>query len=843
MNSYFKYSLVFIFCFQNYLSFAQSELWGVTSIGGTPNKGCIFKTDINGNNQQVVYEFPYLSPWDAKYTQVVEAPSGKLYFVASHGGTYDGVIMEFDPITGVLDTAYNFQPSPDCRNPYGKMLLASNGKFYGLTYAGGSPSNIEPGGIYEFDPATRTYAFKISLHYTDAYRSYSSFVEEPGTGKLYSTTYYGGNTQKGSIIEYDFNSNTFVTKVFFDGTGTGAFPVGELFRASNGKYYGMTTEGGLNNKGIIYEYDNASNTLTNKMDFDSITNGSRPYGGFVEPVPGILYGLASTGGSLQYGVAFKYNINTSTYTKIHEFDFSVKGYFPYGTLLKATDGFLYGNNYSGPYTYSSGTLFKIDTSNDSLTTIFTFNSKTTGTSSSGSLMQASNGKIYGLTSGGTEYLHGGLYSFDPATSAFSLKCKFYSSPKGSNPTSGLIQGTDGLLYGLANQGGFSNTGAIYSINPFSHDFNTLFSFDLEYGNTTGRWPQGRLCQASNNGKLYGVCSNGGSANNGTIFSFDLTSDYFHMVHECFNNIDGTHPRWNMTEAGNGKLYGVMQASSPLGGVVYEVDPASDNYQQRQDFTAISGMTPNGGLIKTSSGRLFGVSVLVGASDSGAVYEYDYSANTVNRIASFAGGVDGKAPLGSLIEASNGKLYGYAGGGSFNKGIIYECDINAHTINKIYDFDGASNGFDADGSLLESSNGKLYGVTYHGGDSLWGIFFEYDLNTSIFNKKFDFEKVNGAVPIAMKMVEINPTSSVLEIGSSNNFLQVSPSVSTGRFDVHTRGNISFSSLKVTDAAGKEVFKFKAGGISKQLNLSQLSSGIYFIHAVIADGEEVVRIVKE
>ena len=176
------------------------------------------------------------------------------------------------PHIAILDTAYNFPGSPDCRLPYGKMFLASNGKFYGLTYGGGSPTSIEPGGVYEFDPATRTYAFKLSFDYTHANRSYSSFVEEPGTGKLYSTTYYGGSVGKGVILEYDFNANTFAQKAEFTGPN-GSSPVGEIFKASNGKYYGMTTEGGSHNLGVIYEFDLATSTLTNKMDFDSITNG------------------------------------------------------------------------------------------------------------------------------------------------------------------------------------------------------------------------------------------------------------------------------------------------------------------------------------------------------------------------------------------------------------------------------------------------------------------------------------------------------------------------------------------------------------------------------------------
>lgn len=839
------FGISFLVCFfiAGFSSNAQTEFWGVTANGGIPNKGCIFRTDNNGNNQQVAFEFPYLSPSGQKYSQVVEAPSGKLYFVTPNGGTYDGTIMEYDPATGALDTVYNFQPSPELRSPYGKMYLASNGKFYGVTYAGGSPASIEPGGVYEFDPATRTYAFKISFDYSNAYRSYSSFVEEPGTGKLYTTTYYGGTVQKGSLIEYDINTNTFVKKVQFDGASNGAFPIGELFKASNGKYYGMTTEGGLYNKGVLYEYDLASNTLTNRMDFDSITNGSRPYGGFIEPVTGMLYGMTSSGGSSNYGVVFKYNINTSVYTKIYEFSLSMNGYMPYGTLIKAADGFLYGNTFSGPTTNANGTLFRIDTSNDSLTNFYIFNYRTMGSQSTGSLMQASNGKLYGLTSYGTAYLQGSFYSYDLSNSVFTRICQFKSAPLGNWGLGGLIQANNGLLYGVGNKGGDNNTGVIYSINPFTLDYDVLFNFDSEFSNLSGRWPQARLCQSAMNGKLYGVCSNGGSGNKGTMYSYDTGTGFYHMIHECYLPIDGQFPKWHITEAGNGKLYGVMQASSPSYGVVYEIDPATENYQQRLDFSGFGLVTPNGGLTRTATGRLFGVALISGAPDSGIVYEYDYSSNTLSTIASFAGGANGKSPLGSMIEASNGKLYGYAAGGFNNKGIIFECDIVSQSVSKAYDFDSTSGTLAPDGSLMQASNGKLYGVTVNGGDSLAGTIFEFDVSNYAFTEKFQFNKLNGNGLSGLKLLEVSPTASVNDLKNPEKYLKVSPSVSTGRYEVNTCGNILISSLKITDVAGKEVFRSEDGGARVHLNISHLSTGIYFVHAILNSREEVVRIVKE
>jgi len=47
-------------------------------------------------------------------------------------------------------------------------------------------------------------------------------------------------------------------------------------QASNGKLYGMTSSGGSNNSGVLFEFDPATGTYTKKLDFDG-SNGSRPY--------------------------------------------------------------------------------------------------------------------------------------------------------------------------------------------------------------------------------------------------------------------------------------------------------------------------------------------------------------------------------------------------------------------------------------------------------------------------------------------------------------------------------------------------------------------------------------
>ena len=73
----------------------------------------------------------------------------------------------------------------------------------------------------------------------------------------------------------------------------GAYPgYLKLLQASNGKLYGMTREGGSNGAGTIFSYDPATSAYTQLKDFDD-TNGANPYGSLVQASDGKLYGMTS----------------------------------------------------------------------------------------------------------------------------------------------------------------------------------------------------------------------------------------------------------------------------------------------------------------------------------------------------------------------------------------------------------------------------------------------------------------------------------------------------------------------------------------------------------------------
>jgi uncharacterized repeat protein (TIGR03803 family) len=127
----------------------------------------------------------------------------------------------------------------------------------------------------------------------------------------------GGTNNKGVLFSYDISSNLYVTLHNFD-IPTGGTPYSGVMQATDGKLYGMTNDGGSNNLGVIFSYDINTSQYSALYNFDG-TTGSHPMGTLTQATNGKLFGTANSGGTNGGGVAFSYDIATSTYTVLSNF--------------------------------------------------------------------------------------------------------------------------------------------------------------------------------------------------------------------------------------------------------------------------------------------------------------------------------------------------------------------------------------------------------------------------------------------------------------------------------------------------------------------------------------------
>ncbi len=249
------------------LALYNNKLYGTTTAGGM-NSGVLFEFDPATDIYTKKVDFNNIDGRTPAASWLTEY-NGKLYGLTSQGGiTFsDGVIFEFDPITGIYTKKHDFQNS-DGREPYGYLTLF-NGKLYGLTYAGGMYGN---GVLFEYDPSANTYIKKLDFNGENGKSPTSNMVVH--NNKLYGTTRLGGASDDGVLFEYDPVSNVYTKKMDFV-ANQGSYPTGALFMYNN-KFYGLTGLGGAFSRGVIYEYDPLSNTYNNIHDFD-LTNGSSPF--------------------------------------------------------------------------------------------------------------------------------------------------------------------------------------------------------------------------------------------------------------------------------------------------------------------------------------------------------------------------------------------------------------------------------------------------------------------------------------------------------------------------------------------------------------------------------------
>jgi uncharacterized repeat protein (TIGR03803 family) len=719
---------------------AQTELWGMT-YGGGNGGGILFKTDSSGNNQQVIKTFIEYPGNNPGYSELCQASNGKLYGMTLNGGIqYYGVLFEYDPATSIFTKKIDFDGTSNGSMPFGSLIQASNGKLYGMTLQGGVNNK---GVLFEFDPVSSTFIKKIDFAGTSNGSSPEGALLLASNGKLYGMTSSGGTNDYGVLFEYNPTTSTYSKKIDFDGTLKGQKPCGSLMQASNGKLYGMTSSGGTNNYGVLFEFDPASSTLTKKLDFAGTTNGKSPYGSLIQALNGKLYGMTYNGGTKDFGVLFEYNLATLNLTKKVDFNGTLNGKYPYGSLIQATNGKLYGMTQNGG-SNDYGVIFEYDTSTSTCTKKLDFNGSLNGKLPHGSLMQASNGKLYGMTYQGGTMGYGVLFEYNPTTSTYSKKLDFAAILDGNQPQGSLIKASNGKLYGMTGYGGTNNYGIIFEYDPAT----SVFTKKIDFDGANGKNPSSSLYQASN-GKLYGMTTYGGIHDDGVIFEYNIATSTCTKKLDFYNsNSNLSHPYGSLIQAINGKFYGMI-SNGGLGstyGVLFEYDTSIYIVSSKLFFNGTNGKNPTGSLMKASNGKLYGMTSEGGTNGYGVLFEYNPATSSYVKKLDFAGTTNGSSPMGSLIEASNGKLYGMTmSGGAKGFGVLFEYDTVSSTYTKKLDFAGAANGKYPYGTLIETSNGKLYGMTYYGGAFDYGALFEYNYITSSFTKRIDFNGIIGTRP--------------------------------------------------------------------------------------------------
>lgn len=368
--------------------------------------------------------------------------------------------------------------------------------------------------------SAQTFDSLLSFDETDGANPYYVFLVQGADGQLYGTTPGGGADGGGTVFKIT-TSGKFTTIYNFcsvancdDGYG----PVGGLVLGTDGNFYGTTANGGTGvsngGGGTVFKLT-PSGTLTTLYNFCSQENcpdGYEPYVGLVQASNGILYGTTSLGGAADFGTAFSIT-TTGKFTSLWSFLSAGSGGFPDSGLVQGANGNLYGVTY-----YGGGTVYEITTAGK-LTTLFQFNGAN-GDGPTGTLFLASNGTFYGTTSAGGANGSGTIFSMTAAgkvtTNLYNF-CALTNCADGGTPWAGLIQASDGNLYGVTSADGANGGGTVFQFSPTTKVLTTLYSFCAQTDCTDGWTPYEGLLQDTN-GTFYGTTNIGGAEGDGTVYS-------------------------------------------------------------------------------------------------------------------------------------------------------------------------------------------------------------------------------------------------------------------------------------------------------------------------------------
>ena len=385
---------------------------------------------------------------------------------------------------------------------------------------------------------------------------------------------------------------------------------------------------------------------------------------------------------------------SQTLTTLTSFD-GANGANPwYGNLVQGIDGNFYGTTYQGGTGTGCfggtgdgcGTVFSI-TQSGNLRILHSFCSKENcadGYFPASGLVQTTDGNLYGTTEGGgASYSYGTVFKIttDGTLTTLYNFCSQANCADGSNPYGSLVQATNGNFYGTTVTGGANRGGTVFEITP-SGKMTILYSFCSKSACADGSSPYAGLIQAAD-GNLYGTTYDGGSRDAGVVFKMTPAGLLTTLYSFCSqaNCADGDVSFAPLAEGPEGNFYGttIYGGSTGCCGTVFKITTTgqfTSLYTFCSETNCDDGGYPSAGLA-LADGKLYGTTGANGPnSDAGTLFDITTTGalTTLYSFCTQSGCTDGSNPFGGLIQSTDGTFYGttYFGGMGSCNGPVSGC---------------------------------------------------------------------------------------------------------------------------------------------------------------------------
>jgi uncharacterized repeat protein (TIGR03803 family) len=313
---------------------------------------------------------------------------------------------------------------------------------------------------------------------------------------------------------------------------------------------------------------------------------------------------------------------------------------------------------------------------------------------------------------------------------------FTNSSDGQKPSPPLIEGRDGILYGVSGLGGPDDQGTLFKLAKDGNQFEVVHAFSVSP--TDGRQPGGVLLEGAD-GALYGTTMYGGSANQGTIFKIDKDGTGFSVLHHfAATASDGSVPQAGLIQCSDRLLYGTTSEGGKDGnfGTVFRIATNGTGYEVLHRFEDggilqfNEGRNPMAPLLEGSDGMLYGT-LSSGVESGGSVFRLKKNGSGF-----FMTGVEG--PQAPLIEGSDGALYG--SGDHF----IFRIRKDLTGLSVLRDYYGINIVYPQSQpmGLVEGPDGVLYGCSQQGGSLGGGTVFKLNKDGNDYRVLHSFTDADG-----------------------------------------------------------------------------------------------------
>ena len=233
---------------------------------------------------------------------------------------------------------------------------------------------------------------------------------------------------------------------------------------------------------------------------------------------------------------------------------------------------------------------------------------------------------------------------------------------GSNPGAGLVQATNGSLYGTTVNGGANGQGIVFRIT-MAGELTVLYSFCSLAGCVDGMEPSGALIQGAD-GNFYGTTFFGGAHKEGTVFKITDEGKLTVLHSFCSRSgcPDGANPASELVQATDGLFYGTTSAGILRGlykngnGTVFSISATGD-IRTLHRFDRSDGAGPVGGLVQATNGKFYGTTPIDGPGADGTIFSVSVGLGPFVETQPSAGGVGKKVIiLGSNLEGATGVAF-------------------------------------------------------------------------------------------------------------------------------------------------------------------------------------------